>query len=919
MNKNDNQEITKEQNSKIMQKLRNKQMQNFSSILNASADQGSYYEEIKNLIINTVYDEKSLLDSEISKDFDKFSDFIIEMGNSPRSINSDNPKSFRELTKENFDNYSEALSKNYRKYAFNHFKFNYNNNQIYFNMNNNHFNNNELNDDFKNYKTNDIIFNEIPKYFIENCNLFKIKNDILNSDIDDIQKNCITFIDYNSKIDLELQRILKNNDLIENYIFGNAEPSLNGVNVSFNKIKEWKNIYKELREKNFRNSLFLLSKKIKQQNINKLILFMKNLKDTQNKLSFINDINSKENKSLIDLISKGRESIEELKKNTGQNKLKLYDFFEETFSNYLINNSSQMTNEFSDKMNDYFNNFFSFDESKENSYQDFHISQFVFDKLKSSENCDYVIKYINFESKNKIESIINIIKSYIKNRLIDSFYSAVKNKFIDLSNQQFDSISKIITDKIKKNNNENNNINNENNEQVILLCLIYVKNKLYSELNLIINEIINLLNKSETVSKDLKDKFSDIFIDINKTINENLMRKIQIQSVNCFNETLKHSNIDLFSESLYITYDIIQNIITKDDKISNFFKDCQINFIKKYSKELNSKFQTLIFKNWEEIKIIPTNYQDLIEIISQYEIKDNYLKFENIFSIDKISIFKNIESNFKQNSTLNYIIINNIKLKCNQCSLEIIKISYDILKIFTFFNTSIWDFILENYINLLTSHVDFQKEQVLNGKNIEVTQTEISMANSILVLIKQISERMKNSQSFGLIAKYTEQHTIDNFLQMENYINKQIEFCQKKITDLIQLHCIDDSISELKKINLPNYKVVDGELPVNNYSLKLVSLIKTIYDCMLNSYTEEFIRFTIKNCLSRFFDNFENYIINGKKIENMNSLKQFKKDTIFFKKNLPSLTLINMDEFKSRIDSLNKKVLPENMLKSKKK
>ncbi len=919
MNKNDNQEITKEQNSKIMQKLRNKQMQNFSSILNASADQGSYYEEIKNLIINTVYDEKSSLDLEINKDFDKFSDYIIEMGNSPRSINSDNPKSFRELTKENFDNYSEALSKNYRKYAFNHFKFNYNNNHNYFNMNNINFNNNDLNDEFNNYKTNDNIFNEIPKYFIENCNLFKIKNEILNSDINEIQENCITFIDYNSKIDLELQRILKNNDLIENYIFGNAEPSLNGVNVSFNKIKEWKKIYNELREKNFRNSLYLLRKKIKQQNINKLILFMRNLKDTQNKLSFINDINSKENKSLIDLISKGRESIEELKKNTGQNKLKLYDFFEETFSNYLIKNSSQMTNEFSDIMNEYFNNFFSFNESKENTYKDYHISEFVFDKLKSSRNCDYVIKYMNFESKNKIESIINIIESYIKNRLIDSFYSAVKNKFIDLLNQQFDTISKIITDKIKKNNNDNNNINNENIEQVILLCLIYVKNKLYSELNLIINEIINLLNKSETVSKDLKDKFSDIFIDINKTINENLMRKIQIQSVNCFNETLKHSNIDLFSESLYITYDIIQNIITKDDKISNFFKDCQINFIKKYSKELTSKFQTLIFKNWEEIKIIPTNYQDLIEIISQYEIKDNYLKFENIFSIDKISIFKNIESNFKQNSTLNYIIINNIKLKCNQCSLEIIKISYDILKIFTFFNTSIWDFILENYINLLTSHVDFQKEQVLNGKNIEVTQTEISMANSILVLIKQISERMKNSQSFGLIAKYTEQHTIDNFLQMENYINKQIEFCQKKITDLIQLHCIDDSISELKKINLPNYKVVDGELPVNNYSLKLVSLIKTIYDCMLNSYTEEFIRFTIKNCLSRFFDNFENYIINGKKIENMNSLKQFKKDTIFFKKNLPSLTLINMDEFKSRIDSLNKKVLPENMLKSKKK
>ena len=918
MNKNDNQELTKEQNSKIMQKLRNKQMQNFSSILNASAEQGSYYEEIKNLIINTVYDEKSSLDLEINKDFDKFSDFIIEMGNSPRSINSDNPKSFRELTNENFDNYSEALSKNYRKYAFNHFKINYNNNQFFFNMNNN-INHNDLNDDNNKYKTNDIIFNEIPKYFIENCNLFRIKNEILNSDINDIQKNCITFIDYNSKIDLELQRILKNNDLIENYISGNAEPSLNGVNISFNKVKEWKKIYKELRDKNFRNSLFLLSKKIKQQNINKLILFMKNLKDTKNKLSFINDLNSKENKSLIDLISKGRESIEQLKKNTGQNKLKLYDFFEEIFSNYLIKNSSQMTNEFSDIMNDYFNNFLSFNESKENSYQDYHISQFVFDKLKSSKNCDYVIKYLNFESKNKIESIINIIKRYIENRLIDSFYSAVKNKFVDLSNQEFDSISKIINDKIKNKNNIDENINNENNEKVILLCLIYAKNKLYSELNLIINEIINLINKSEIISKDLKDKFSDIFIEINKTINDNLMRKIQIHSVNCLNETLKHSNIDLFTESLYIIHEIIQIIITKDGKISNYFKDCQINYIKKYSKELTSKFQTSIYKNWEEIKQIPSNYQDLIQIISEFEIKDNYMKLENIFSMEKISIFKNLESNFKKNPTLNYIIINNIKLKCNQCSLEIIKMSYDILKIFTFFNTSIWDFILENYINLLTSHVDFQKDQILNGKNIEVTQTEISMANSILVLIKQISERMKNSQSFGLIAKYTEQHTIDNFLQMINYINKQIEFCQKKITDLIQLHCIDDSISELKKINLPNYKVVDGELPVNKYSLQLVSLIKTIYDCMLNSYDEEFIKFTIKNCLSRFFDNFENYIINGKKIENINSLKQFKRDTIFFKKNLPSLTLINMDEFKSRIDSINKKVLPENMLKSKKK
>ena len=912
--KNEEHEISEEENLRIMQKLRNKQMQNFSSILNASAEQASYYEEIKNLIINTVYDEKSILDIEINKDFDRFSDFIIEMGNSPRSINSDNPKSFRELTKQNFDNYSEALSKDYRKYAFNHFKVNYNNNNIYLNDNSDL---NNLNDGESNYKTNEKIFNEIPKEFIVNCNLFKIKSEILNANIEEIQNNCITFIDYNSKIDLELQRILKKNEMIENYISGNSWPSLNGVNCTFNKIKEWKNIYKELKSKNYKNSLFLLTKKIKQQNLKKIILFMKSLKEVQNNLSFINDINSKDNtSSSFELISKGRELIEKLKNNTGQKELKLYDFFEETFSNYLSKNSSSMTNEFSNIMTEYFNGFIVFQESKENTSQTYHISQLVLDKLKSIENCDYVIKHINFESKNKIESIINIIENYIKTRLIDSFYSAVKEKFINISNQVFENINNTIIDKIKNNN---NNIvqDNEKNEQTILLCLLYGKNKLYSELNLIINQIIDLINKSELISKELKDKFSDIFIEINENINDNLMRKIKIQTVNCLNQALHYSDIDSFADSFYIIYDILKNIL-KDEKIFNFLKDCQINYMKKWINERNSKFQTSIFKNWEEIKEIPSDYQNFIEIISTYEIKDNYIQIEEQFSYEKISIFKNLESKFKINKSLGFIIINNIKLKCNQCSLDIIKLSYEILKIFTFFNTKVWDNILENYINLLTSHVDFQKEQILNGKNIEVTQTEISMANSILVLIKQISEKMKNTQSFGLIAKYTEQHTIDNFLQMQIYINKQIEFCQQKIIDLIQLHCIDDSISELKKISLPNYNVVDGKLPVNNYSLKLVSLIKTIYDCMLNSYDEEFIKSTIKKCLSRFFDNFENYIINGKKIENINSLKQFKRDTIFFKKNLPFLTLINMDEFKIRIDSLNKKVLPENMLKSKK-
>ena len=92
-------------------------------------------------------------------------------------------------------------------------------------------------------------------------------------------------------------------------------------------------------------------------------------------------------------------------------------------------------------------------------------------------------------------------------------------------------------------------------------------------------------------------------------------------------------------------------------------KDCQINYMKKWMNERNSKFQTSIFKNWEEIKEIPSDYQNFIEIISTYEIKDNYIQIEDQFSYEKISIFKNLESKFKINKSLGFIIIKNIKMK----------------------------------------------------------------------------------------------------------------------------------------------------------------------------------------------------------------------------------------------------------------
>ena len=87
---------------------------------------------------------------------------------------------------------------------------------------------------------------------------------------------------------------------------------------------------------------------------------------------------------------------------------------------------------------------------------------------------------------------------------------------------------------------------------------------------------------------------------------------------------------------------------------------------------------------------------------------------------------------------------------------------------------------------------------------------------------------------------------------------------------------------------------------------------------MLNAYEETFIVSTIKIAFDKFLTRLETFIFKGQKIEDEQCLTQFRKDMIFMKKNISSLSLIDSTEFKSRIENMMKKVLPENMMKPKK-
>ena len=137
------------------------------------------------------------------------------------------------------------------------------------------------------YKTNKNILNEIPEEFFENNNKFKLKSNIFQMNIHDLDKKNKELISISGKIDLELEKILEHSNKIENYINDNINPFENVVDNSYDKIKRWKEVYHELKERNQRNSIFLIAKEIKRENLKKMNYVLLNVKKLKEVLDLL--------------------------------------------------------------------------------------------------------------------------------------------------------------------------------------------------------------------------------------------------------------------------------------------------------------------------------------------------------------------------------------------------------------------------------------------------------------------------------------------------------------------------------------------------------------------------------------------------------------------------------------------------------
>ena len=830
------------------------------------------------------------------------------------------------------------------------------------------------------YLKNKDLFYEIPPRYKKLKEEFTLDYNLLEEDMTNIQIKSMEFIELNSKVSTSISKVLLFSFYLERYIKEKLEPFNNSINTSYDKVINDKKFISEIKLKTMKNAGNIILKRIKMNNTKKLIKKLKKyikLKNSMNSLELLFK-GKKNTQQIYDLINKCKEEIAKIKEINIKEKSNenIIEIFEKKLEEFKNKNDTNMSGELSELLNNYFKTFLTFKEineesNKKNNFDEFEkygITKFVLEKITSvSETYNFIISSLNFSpNEDEKEKLSKICDYYIEGNLINKIYIQLKGIFTSLMEQQMEQILSIFREKlINKNKEENSNkdtdnkeeknenqkeenkINEDNinnNEIFVLICIIISKNKLKEIILSFIEVILTKVEKSEIIDKILKNKIIKECQDIKTIIQDNLKNTIKDQIQICLTKVSlsNYTNIDKFINNYYLILesikDEIPNYIEEENKNSNKLSKIiikeQKNFIENWTKKNLSKFETNSYKNSQLLKKIPPKYQNIINVFFSFDIENNCMKNETLITkypkekIDLITeALEEEENNNEEENEPNEEVINikdgdkpEVKIKISEISLDIINFAFDVMKMFTLFHKECYANILGNMAVIIISHLNFQIDKVYsNETNTEVTQNEISMSYCIYILIQYIYEHIKDNDFFVEIAKNCKQKLIDSYLEITKTINRGIETSKKRIEEILENQCIKASLIKLQQIELPNYSVVSGDVPVKEYALLFVSSLKQLYDSMINCFEDAFVKEMVNKALEDFFDKFEEFIFHGQKIEEENCLRQFKRDMIFLKKNLVFINILDLTDVKNRIDNINKSVLPEYILKTKKK
>ena len=956
-------------NKILIHRLRKYNFQNFSQILNTPEPEPSYFsyfENITNIIYNTMYNDEPNIETEIDKDLDKFSEENIIISDSFDKIwfknDKDNNKktNLKILLEEESDIYINKIDNKYKIFCNNHKEIPKIKNKSNINNKNDELIKNQRFLNLKSiYITNEDILLGIPDEYKVQHNEFKTDPDLLSKPVNYLRVKCDGLIKMSTQIDKELEKILGHTNKLDHYIQNNWQPWNLNINLYFENIKIYHKKIDSIKNKALGNTSKLILKEIKRKNIKKLRDICKQFKTIKESIMTLASLikNVKQYKLINELIYKNQNYIENIKK-IAKGKVGIIDLFEMSLKNFKENNNSHTSGELNKILEEYFQDFIYIDETYLNSFEMFQISEANYKLISSySYGIKRLLEHLQFKKqRDEIEKIDSLCEYYIQNNLIKSIYNKLRGIFTNTTTDILRKLLDFFKTEIKKKEEENEKENNEqkndinkneekNNdididikeEQGLLLCLIITKFNFCKNMKEFVDEILKVINNSEdkNVTKIIKADFNTECQEIINKIDYYSNFIIKTQLSECFKDSLMNAPINKFLQNYYLINELIEPIISSDEKNKSMLWEYQNNYIRNWTKTKINKFSESYYKSWDPLPEVPYESQLLLNFYFDFDINNNIIENNNfqkaLENFEKIkNDFCNIDDNDEIQKTQFLSVkfkntkkeFETINIKINKTALDIIETSVEVIKLFCLISPGCYGAMLESFSDILIKHITYQKNEIFNYKNnFTVSQKEVCTTSTIFILVKYIYVYFKDCDFFVKIMKHSDKSAIDNFLSVFKVVNEALDLSKKKIEEIIYNNCIDESLKLLEKIQLPNYNVPDknSDVPVNEYVYTLISVMKIIYDSMIGSYETEFIVKTFKPAIIKFFDKFEYFIFHGKVIEDEKCLKQFRKDMTFLKKNLNFINVFDISEMKSRIDNINKKVLPEHMLKTKKK
>ena len=749
-------------------------------------------------------------------------------------------------------------------------------------------------------KSLNVSMDKIEKDYKVDINNFKIKDNLLDLQIENIFGVIQQLIEQKGIIELESEKSQINYDLIKLFFINNYPKIVKQVNSLQNEVKILVNKKNMLKNKFIDISQKMILTKIKKQNMLKLLNIYKSMlyancdkietineildiRETKEKLKLISDLNIKIIKKINDELTAKELNInnDNITKITTLIKNEINNCFNiETYTNEEEENN----NNINDIKNKYDHNYYNFNEKlfkqiieyKKNIQENLKITdciillinsideEFIKKKLYTylelSENKEDYMKKIHDVILSSIEEIIlttlgKILPLKNMNEILYLFYIGKMSQYL------LDSINKILEEKEKE------NIIND------------IRNKLYDIIDKNLSFIIDDINYSNNLD-------IDAFIIKNKILKE------------------VYINIPVFSEN--------KNFM---EKIDNY----EFNYNEIFWKDKNSKIKEILnADNLRCLDNISYEYQKFINVIFSFNYdslnKDEEIKYNNL----KNNILLGIDLTIKEEDPkeINLIEITksiegkNTIRKCRLISstLDIIKETIKAIKMLIFFKTKYYSKILLYFHDILATFINLSNEIVLEtkGQIKNITQNELASSYSSIYLIHEIISQLilfiSNSENI-------EEDVKNKYKELEILASDYMQKNLQKLNNMIKEGIYESSINEYKKIiSSEKYPIAKGSLPINPFAENIVKLVKNVNKSLKHCYEDETISKIILDNLNIFIDELEKSTAENKKELNAEEKKQFKRDFTFIRKNIDKdIEDIDFKGFKKKLNAISKK------------